>query len=219
MKLGAFLITLSMNNLHLLLFMTALTAMVLGIGLPSPAAYIICATILSPALVKMGVPLLQAHLFPLFFAVFSHLTPPVGIGLMVACKMAGSNYIKSAGEALKAAFPCFILPFLFIHSPGLLLKGETISNNITSIIGTIAFFIALAVFSSRFFACKLTFINEIFLGLSFISLAVFLIFLPNIILLFGGIILLIVALFLNIMYYKKKMLVSPVRDMHSAAGN
>ena len=154
MRLGSFLVSLSMNNLFLLLILTAFTAIILGIGLPSPAAYIICATILSPALMKMGVPLLMAHLFPLYYALFSHLTPPVGIGLMVACKMAESNYLKSAVEAMKAAFPSFFLPFIFVYAPGiLLLSGDTLTNTL-HIIGTIFFFLAMAVTMNRWFFGK-----------------------------------------------------------------
>jgi len=151
MRLGTFLVSLSMNNLHVLLFLTALTAIVLGIGLPSPAAYIICATILSPALVKMHVPLLQAHLFPLYFALFSHLTPPVGIGLMVACKMAESDYLRSAVEALKAAFPSFFLPFLFVYAPGILLLGGSALTNVTQIFAAILFFLGMGVIVNRYF--------------------------------------------------------------------
>lgn len=154
MRLGTFLVSLSMNNLHVLLFLTAFTAIVLGIGLPSPAAYIICATILSPALVKMGVPLLQAHLFPLYYALFSHLTPPVGIGLMVACKMADSNYMKSAVEAIKAAFPSFFLPFIFVYAPGILLLGGSAATNAIQIVATILFFIAMAILANRYFVHK-----------------------------------------------------------------
>ena len=155
MRLGSFLVSLSMNNLFILLCLTALTAIILGIGLPSTGAYIICATILSPALVKMGVPLLQAHMFPLFYALFSHLTPPVGIGLMVACKMAGSNYTRSAVEAMKAAFPSFFLPFLFVYSPGIMLLGDSALANAAHIIAAVFFFIAIAVLLNRWFACGL----------------------------------------------------------------
>ena len=143
-----------MNSLFLLLILTAFTAIVLGIGLPSPAAYIICATILSPALVKMGVPLLMAHLFPLYYALFSHLTPPVGIGLMVACKMADSNYLKSAVEAMKAAFPSFFLPFIFVYAPGILLLGGDTMTNTLHTIGTIFFFLAMAMTMNRWFFGK-----------------------------------------------------------------
>ena len=154
MRLGSFLVSLSMNSLFLLLILTAFTAILLGIGLPSPAAYIICATILSPALVKMGVPLLVAHLFPLYYALFSHLTPPVGIGLMVACKMADSDYLKSAVEAMKAAFPSFFLPFIFVYAPGILLLGGDTMTNILHSTGTILFFLAMAITMNRWFIGK-----------------------------------------------------------------
>lgn len=155
MKLGTFLVSLSMNNLFVLLLLTAFTALLLGIGLPSPAAYIICATILSPALMKMGVPLLQAHLFPLYYALFSHLTPPVGIGLMVACKMADSDYLKSAVEAMKAAFPSFFLPFLFVYSPGVLLLGGSFWANTAQSLAVVVFFLAMALCMNRYFAGKI----------------------------------------------------------------
>ena len=154
MRIGTFLVSLSMNNLFVLLCLTAFTAILLGIGLPSPAAYIICATILSPALVKMGVPLLQAHVFPLFYALFSHLTPPVGIGLMVACKMADSNYMKSAVEALKAAFPSFFLPFLFVYSPGIMLLGDSGVENAVHIAAGIAFVLSFSIIINSYFSVR-----------------------------------------------------------------
>ncbi len=154
MRLGSFLVSLSMNSLFILLILTAFTAVLLGIGLPSPAAYIICATILSPALVKMGVPLLVAHLFPLYYALFSHLTPPVGIGLMVACKMAESDYLKSAVEAVKAAFPSFFLPFIFVYAPGILLLGGDTVTNALHIVGAVFFFFAMAVTMNHWFFGK-----------------------------------------------------------------
>lgn len=156
MRLGTFLVSLSMNNLFILLCLTAFTAILLGIGLPSPAAYIICATILSPALVKMGVPLLQAHIFPLFYALFSHLTPPVGIGLMVACKMADSHYTASAMEALKAAFPSFLLPFLFVYTPGIMLLAPSAAENAVHILAALTFIFAFCIVINRYFAVRAT---------------------------------------------------------------
>ena len=169
MKLGTFLISLSMNNLFLLLLFTAITAIILGIGLPSPAAYIICATILSPALVKMGVPLIVAHLFPLYYALFSHLTPPVGIGLMVACKMADSNYLATAKEALKAALPSFFLPFLFVYAPGILLLSDSTTTDLLQSTATVLFFFALAVTANRHFACSLNAAEMLLSLLSFLT--------------------------------------------------
>ncbi len=168
MRIGTFLVSLSMNNLFVLLCLTAFTAILLGIGLPSPAAYIICATILSPALIKMGVPLLQAHIFPLFYALFSHLTPPVGIGLMVACKMADSNYMESAMEALKAAFPSFFLPFLFVYSPGVMLLANSGIENLAHISACIIFILSFSIIINRYFSVKISFFET---GLAIASCA------------------------------------------------
>ena len=77
MRLSDILLDISLNSLPILLVLTAVASIFLGMGLPTPAVYIICATILSPAIIKMGVPVMQAHLFPLYYALFSHITPPV----------------------------------------------------------------------------------------------------------------------------------------------
>jgi len=93
-------------------------------GVPTPAAYILVAIGLVPALLRMGVPLLAAHLFPFVFAVFSHLTPPVAIGALVASRLAGAEYWTTTREALKAAFTAFLLPFFIIYAPVIILRPE-----------------------------------------------------------------------------------------------
>ena len=122
MNIGIIIVKLCGNSLILLLIMTAISSLVLGMAVPSIAAYLITATILSPALIKVGVPLLQAHLFPMYYAVFSHITPPIALGLMVACKMAGGKYMQSAKEAIKAVSVAYLLPFFFIYTPAIILQ-------------------------------------------------------------------------------------------------
>ncbi len=204
MRLGTFLVSLSMNSLFILLILTAFTAILLGIGLPSPAAYIICATILSPALVKMGVPLLVAHLFPLYYALFSHLTPPVGIGLMVACKMADSDYLKSAVEAMKAAFPSFFLPFIFVYAPGILLLGGDTMTNVLHTVASILFFLAMAVTMNRWFVGKASLSVYLLAFASFLCSGFYL-YLPShpIAMLMGGAALFIVCVALNVVQTRK----------------
>ena len=205
MRLGTFLVSLSMNNLAVLLVLTAVTAIVLGIGLPSPAAYIICATILSPALVKMGVPLLQAHLFPLYFALFSHLTPPVGIGLMVACKMAGSDYMRSAMEALKAAFPSFFLPFLFVYAPGVLLLGGSAGINAMQIFGSCVFFLSLGIVINRFFIGRLSLPVQLLSVVSFLCAGAYLAMGSHpFAICAAGTVLLVLAIVLNVIQARKE---------------
>ncbi|MBI4187421.1 MAG: TRAP transporter fused permease subunit [Chloroflexi bacterium] len=125
--LGAFALKLSGGNLFALLLLTAVVGLILGTGLPSTAAYVLPATVLAPPIVSLGVPPIAAHLFIFTFAVFSNLTPPIGFGLIVAQRLAGGNYWATAGEALKASFVIFILPFMYIYSPAIILLLDGLS--------------------------------------------------------------------------------------------
>ena len=174
MRLGNILVALGEQQLIFLLLLTALTGMILGVGLPTPAAYIICATILSPAMIKLGVPLLQAHLFPLYFAVFSHLTPPVGIGLMVACKMAESDYMATAVEAIKAAASSFMFPFFFVYTPAVLLQWPDGSSDdvIRQFLTVLMAFGGLTITLNNFWKSKLRLRERAIVGLGLIILLI-----------------------------------------------
>lgn len=143
------------DSVFLLLVATVLISLILGTGVPTPAAYVIVATVLSPLLIRQGIPVLQAHLFPLFYAFIAHLTPPVGLGLLVACKIAGSNYWRSAVEVFKAAFVSVILPFCFIYAPGILLDYETPAVAIAEITASALLFFSLTVFSVNHWRTRL----------------------------------------------------------------
>ena len=106
------------------LFITMVSAILVGMGVPTPAAYMLVAIGAAPALVKMGVPLLQAHLFPFIFAVFSHLTPPIAIGALVASQLAEAEYWPTSWEALKAASTAFLLPYLIVFAPVIVLAPD-----------------------------------------------------------------------------------------------
>ena len=115
---------LSGGNLPVALLITMLASMLLGIGLPTPAAYMLVAVGAVPGLIKMGVPLLSAHLFCFVSAVTSHITPPIAIGALVASKIAGGDYWKTSWEAVKAAFAKYLLPFFFIYAPLTILQPD-----------------------------------------------------------------------------------------------
>ncbi|MBI4284962.1 MAG: TRAP transporter fused permease subunit [Chloroflexi bacterium] len=123
-NLGEYLISISGGNLLLLLFFAALVCLILGTGVPSIAAYLITATVLAAPITKLGVPPLLVHFFIFYFSAFSHLTPPVGIGLIVAQRLAKANYWGTAAEAMRASFTAFILPFFFVYNPVLLLQFQ-----------------------------------------------------------------------------------------------
>lgn len=175
LKLSVLFGNLAGNNLFLLLFFTMVTALILGTAVPTPAAYVIVATVLSPILVRQGVPMMQAHLFPMFYAFLSHLTPPVGIGLLVACKLAGSEYLEGAKEVWKAAFPSLLLPFYFVYSPAILLQYDSSVTLISSVIAVTLSFFTMAISFNGEWRNKLILIEQIFILISSI-LSLFYIF-------------------------------------------
>jgi TRAP transporter 4TM/12TM fusion protein len=115
---------LSHGILLIALFITMISSMLLGIGVPTPAAYMLVAVGAVPTLIKIGVPLLPAHLFCFVSAISSHITPPIAIGALVASQIAGANYWKTAWESVKAAFAKYLLPFFFIYAPVVLLRPD-----------------------------------------------------------------------------------------------
>jgi TRAP transporter 4TM/12TM fusion protein len=123
-KLPLIIQDISGGHLIIALLLGMVSSILLGMGVPTVAAYILVAVGVVPALQAMGVPLLAAHLFVFIFAVFSHLTPPVAIGVLIASRLAEANYWATAKEALKAAFTAFLLPFFVIYAPVIILRPE-----------------------------------------------------------------------------------------------
>jgi TRAP transporter 4TM/12TM fusion protein len=105
------------------LVLTMLVAIILGMGLPTTAAYLILATVVAPALAKMGVPLLTAHMFVFFYGCVSTITPPVALASYVAAGIAGANINQVGWTAFFYGITCYILPFMFFFGPGLMLDG------------------------------------------------------------------------------------------------
>ncbi|MEX0957111.1 MAG: TRAP transporter fused permease subunit [Rhizobiaceae bacterium] len=112
------------SSLALALVMVMLASLVLGMGVPTGAAYLIIAIVLGPAISRLGVPIVAAHLFMLYFAVLSSVTPPVALSAFAAAPIAGSKPMETGWEALRLAAPGFIIPFLFVFHPDILLIVE-----------------------------------------------------------------------------------------------
>jgi TRAP transporter 4TM/12TM fusion protein len=111
------------NQLLAMVFV-AMVALVLGMGMPTTAAYAIAAAVLAPGLAKIGVPILVAHMFIFYFAVISAITPPVALASFAAAGMAQADPWKTSWIALKMGLATFIVPFMFYFSPILLWKGS-----------------------------------------------------------------------------------------------
>jgi len=118
------LLTITGESLPAMLLVTALMAIVLGLGLPTVGVYIIMATLIAPALVKVGVTPMAAHMFLLYFGIMSMVTPPVALSAFAAANIAGSDVDKTGWTATRIGWAAYIVPFLFALSPSLLMQGH-----------------------------------------------------------------------------------------------
>ncbi len=115
------------ESLPLMLVVTALMAIVLGLGLPTVGVYIIMATLIAPALVKVGVEPMAAHMFLLYFGIMSMVTPPVALSAFAAANIAGADVDKTGWTATRIGWAAYLVPFLFALSPSLLMRGDPLT--------------------------------------------------------------------------------------------
>ncbi|WP_035898387.1 TRAP transporter fused permease subunit [Labrenzia sp. DG1229] len=125
----------SNGQLILALLFTMVASIILGMGLPTTAAYLILATVVAPALVKFGVPMLTAHFFVFYYGCISTITPPVALASYVAGGIAGADVNKVGWTAASYATTSFVLPFAFVFGPGLLMQGDIFGNLLAVITG------------------------------------------------------------------------------------
>lgn len=106
------------------LILTAFACLVLGMGMPTLPAYLIIVLVLGPVITKLGAEMLATHMFVFYFGVLSAITPPVAIGAFAAAPIANSNPMQTAFVAVRLAWVGFIIPFIFVYEPSLLLIGD-----------------------------------------------------------------------------------------------
>ena len=135
------------NNMFLALFLTMLTCIVLGMGVPTTANYLIMATITAPILTEMGLPILAAHMFVFYFGIVADITPPVALAAYAGSAIANSNPLKTGITATRLAITAFIIPYIFAFNPKMLFIDasaiEIIFIVITSVVGIFALSAAL----------------------------------------------------------------------------
>lgn len=138
LKFSSIVLGLSGDSLFLTLVLIMLSSLLLGMGMPTVSAYVILAVLGVPALIQLGVEPVSAHLFVLYFAIMSNVTPPVAVGAYTAAAIAGADPNKTGFAGLKISLGTFIIPFMFVYGPALVLQGtamEIISAIISSIMG------------------------------------------------------------------------------------
>jgi len=118
------LVDLGQGNLFLLLLISAAVCLILGMGMPTVGVYLLLAVLVAPSLVETGVEPIAAHLFIFYLGMMSMVTPPIGIGAFFAASIAKAPPMPTALEAMRFGWTAYIVPFLFVFSPALLLIGD-----------------------------------------------------------------------------------------------
>jgi TRAP transporter 4TM/12TM fusion protein len=142
LKLGAGLIALSGGIKFVTLFFTMLASLILGMGAPTTANYLITSTITATALIQLNIEPLAAHMFAFYFGIIADITPPVALAAIAGAAIAKSKPIKTAVEATKLAIAAFIIPYMFVYNPAMLLMNTTVPEVlhivITALLGMFA---------------------------------------------------------------------------------
>jgi len=125
LKLAGGLIELAGGMLLPAMFFTMITSLILGMGVPTTANYVITATIAAPALIQLGVPIIAAHMFVFYFGIIADITPPVALAAYAASGISGGNPMKTGVIAAKLAIAAFIVPYIFVYAPVLLMVKAT----------------------------------------------------------------------------------------------
>lgn len=176
---------LGQGSLFLTLFFTMIASMILGMGLPSIPCYIITATMAAPALANFDIPILVAHMFVFYFGIFANITPPVALAAFAGAGIAGGDPMKTGFQSLKLAIAGFVVPYLFVYNPTMLMIDVTglpttakefplpeITSIILVVITAILGVIALSAAVEGFFVKKYHLISRIILGAGALMLIV-----------------------------------------------
>jgi TRAP transporter 4TM/12TM fusion protein len=147
-----FVVGLAQDWLVVALVLTALAGIVLGMGMPTTPSYIVMVSLLVPALIKLGASTPAAHMFAFYFAILSAITPPVALAVFAAAGLARTSIWHAGWESVRIAAPTYIVPFMFVYEPSLLMIGDPVdivTSSVSAAIGVMAFAAGLQGFFLR----------------------------------------------------------------------
>ncbi len=150
LKLGSALVSIAHGNLFLTLFFTMIASIILGMGVPTTANYVITSTIAAPALLLLGVPILVSHMFAFYFGIIADITPPVCLAAVAGAGIAKGEPIKTGIQSTRLAVAAFVVPFIFAFKPSFIMFDRgflwVLLNIPTAVIGVITIASALTGF-------------------------------------------------------------------------
>lgn len=164
-------IQLAGGNLFILLLITAIVCLILGMGMPPIPAYVLLAVLVAPAMVQLGVDVMAAHLFIVYFSSISMITPPVCGAAYAGAALAGADPMRTGWTATRLGIIAYIVPFLFVQFPGLLLKGSFLEIFITFTTALFGCFILASSLSGYLFY-ELNLIKRVLFAISGLGLLI-----------------------------------------------
>ena len=167
---GSWIIGLGQHSLFLALVMTMLLSILLGTGIPTIPTYIITAALAAPALAKLGVPLIVSHMFAFYYGIMADLSPPVALAALAAAPIARENPDKIGWEAMRIALAGYVIPFVFVYSPALMLQAGDPMEAKLGFYGAVAFATVKALVAIGLFG--MVAIGFLFTRLTLLELAV-----------------------------------------------
>src|SRR5690606_16335263 len=156
LKLASGLVSLAQGQLFLTLFFTMIASLILGMGSPTTANYVITSTIAAPALLQLGLPVLVAHMFVFYFGILADITPPVALAAYAGAGIAGAQPMKTGVTATRIAVAAFLIPYIFAYNPSMLLIDVTWQQILQMAITSILGMFGVAVAMGGFFRTNLT---------------------------------------------------------------
>ncbi len=163
-KIAGGIIDLAHGQFFLVMFFTMIACIILGMGLPTTANYVVTATMAAPALLAFDVPVIAVHMFVFYFGIVADITPPVCLAAYAGAGIAGANPMKAGVTAVKLAIAAFIIPYVFVSQPVLLLQGDANAVNVS--IGVITAMLGMASISAAmigYFVRNVNWFERIFL--------------------------------------------------------
>jgi TRAP-type uncharacterized transport system fused permease subunit len=136
-------------------------ALILGMGLPPLAAYLMVAIMAAPVFLHWNIPLLQSHFFVFYFSVFSVLTPPVALAGMVASKIAGSPYVKTSFEGFKISLVAFLMPYVFLVNPTILGRPPDAIIGVLTFIAILLALVGISTFMVGYYFTRMTVVERV----------------------------------------------------------
>src|SRR5690625_2680353 len=197
-KLSNVLLSVGDGSVIITLVLAMLICIILGMGMPTTAAYLLASSTLASTLVTLGHEPLASHLFLFYFAVVSAITPPVCVAVFVACGISQGNWIKTAKTSMLIGFPAFIVPYIFINNQSLLLQGTTATVALNVLTASVGIFVMSGGLMGSFFK-KLNALER-----TLIVVGGFLLLLPDNLTNYIGLALLLLFIIANIKNWKSR---------------